>query len=161
MSTPLDLAPDDDRELVLGRVLRAPRHTVYRCWTEPELMVRWFAPAPWTCVSAQTDVRPGGRSLVVMRGPDGTQVPAAGVYLEVDPGARIVFTDAFTDAWTPSAKPFMAVQLDFEDALGGATRYVARARHWTAQDRAAHEAMGFHAGWGLCADQLEALAATL
>ena len=69
-------------------------------------------------------------------------------------------TDAYTEAWVPSAKPFMTVILTFADEAAG-TRYTARVRHWTVADRDAHEAMGFHAGWGLCADQLAALVATL
>jgi uncharacterized protein YndB with AHSA1/START domain len=73
---------------------------------------------------------------------------------------RIVSTDAYTDAWKPSAKPFMTLILTFED-LGGKTRYTARVRHWTVEDREMHENMGFHEGWGVCADQLAALAATL
>ena len=43
----------------------------------------------------------------------------------------------------------------------GKTRYVATARHWSVEDRKAHEAMGFHEGWGKTADQLEALARTI
>lgn len=54
----------------------------------------------------------------------------------------------------------MTVTLTLEDE-GGKTRYTAVARHWTVEDRKAHEAMGFHEGWGLCADQLEALVKTL
>jgi uncharacterized protein YndB with AHSA1/START domain len=54
----------------------------------------------------------------------------------------------------------MTVILTFED-LGGKTRYTARVRHWTAADRETHEKMGFHQGWGLCADQLAALVARL
>jgi uncharacterized protein YndB with AHSA1/START domain len=107
------------------------------------------------------DVRPGGSSLVVMRGPDGVDMPNRGVYLEVVPNQRLVFTDAFSSAWEPSAKPFMIVTLTFEAEADGMTRYTARVMHWTAEDCAAHEAMGFHQGWGICADQLEAVAAAL
>ena len=95
-----------------------------------------------------------------MREPDGTQFPSAGDFLEVVPNRRLVFTDAYTRAWAPSDKPFMTVILTFED-LGGNTRYTARARHWTAADREAHEKMGFHAGWGQATDQLAALVAKL
>jgi uncharacterized protein YndB with AHSA1/START domain len=149
-----------DRELVLSRVIAAPPAALYRAWTEPALMVRWFAPLPWTTTHAETDVRPGGASLVVMRGPDGAEFPSRGVYLEVVPNERLVFTDAFTAAWEPSGKAFMTVILSFEPVAGG-TRYTARARHWSVADREAHEQMGFHAGWGKATDQLEALVAGL
>jgi hypothetical protein len=70
---------------------------------------------------------------------------------------KLVFTDAYTRAWEPSAKPFMTAIVTFADE-GGKTRYTARALHWTAEDRKTHEDMGFHQGWGQCADQLAALA---
>ena len=161
MTDPATPADDDrDRDLVLTRLVPAPRDRLYRAWTEPELLKRWFAPLPYTTPVAELDVRVGGASLVVMRGPDGVEMPNRGVYLEVVPNARLVFTDAYTAAWVPSAKPFMTVILTFADEAGG-TRYTARARHWTAADRDAHEAMGFHEGWGLCADQLASLVASL
>lgn len=156
-----DQAKNAPRELVLERILDAPRDKLYRCWTEPELMVKWFTPAPWSTASAETDVRAGGSSLVVMRDPDGKEYPNRGVYLEVVPNEKIVFTDAFTEAWMPSEKPFFTGIVTFEDAGGGRTRYTARARHWTEADMKAHEEMGFHQGWGLAADQLEALAKTI
>ena len=149
-----------DRELVLTRLIDAPREKLYRAWTEPALLKQWIAPLPYTTPMAELDVRPGGTNLIVMRGPDGQDMPNRGVYLEVVPNERLVVTDAFTTAWEPSAKPFMTLILTFENE-GGKTRYTARARHWTVEDRDAHEKMGFHQGWGICTDQLAALAAKL
>ncbi len=100
------------RELVLTRLIDAPHDKLYRAWTEPELLKQWFAPLPYTTPRAELDVRPGGASLVVMRAPDGNEIPCRGVYLEVVPNERIVFTDAYTEAWVPSEKPFMTVVLD-------------------------------------------------
>lgn len=153
--TELDLLEETtpNRDLVLSRVVPVSRAALYRGWTEPALILKWFAPLPWTTVRAETDVRPGGSSLVVMRGPDGTEFPSQGVYLEVLPERRLVFTDAYVRAWEPAQKPFMTVILTFDDTEEG-TLYTARARHWTAEDRAAHAAMGFHQGWGTCLDQL-------
>jgi uncharacterized protein YndB with AHSA1/START domain len=152
--------PASDRELVLTRIIDAPREKVFKAWTDPELLKQWFAPTPWTTPAAQTDVRPGGSSLIVMRSPDGNDFPNSGVYLEVVKNERLVFTDAYTKAWEPSEKPFMTVILTFEDE-GGKTKYTARVRHWTVADRETHEKMGFHQGWGQCADQLAALVARL
>lgn len=146
----------EGRDLILTRVFDAPREKVYRAWTEPEIMKQWFAPLPWTTPKAETDVRPGGSSTVVMRGPDGNEFPSHGVYLEVVKNERLVFTDAFTKAWTPSGKPFMTVILTFED-LNGKTRYTARVQHWSEADREAHEKMGFHTGWPICTEQLASL----
>jgi uncharacterized protein YndB with AHSA1/START domain len=151
-------AIDPDRDLVLERVLDAPAQALFRCWTEADLLKQWFAPRPYTTPEAMLDVRPGGSSRVVMQSPEGQLMPNTGVYLEVVPGSKLVFTDAFTEAWVPSAKPFMAVTLTFEDLGDGRTRYLAHIRHWNREDKQAHEAMGFHQGWGICTDQLEALA---
>lgn len=152
--------PTSDRELVLTRLINAPREKLYRAWIEPELLKQWFVPRPWSIASVENDVRPGGSSLIVMQSPDGQQFPNPGIYLEVVPNERLVFTDAYTSAWVPSEKPFMTAIITFEDE-GGKTRYTARALHWTVADREEHEKMGFHEGWGQCADQLEELVAKL
>lgn len=134
-------------ELVITRLIDVPREKLFRCWTEPALIVQWFTPPPWKTIRAEMDVRAGGASNIVMQGPDGTEVPNPGIYLEVVNNERLVFTDAYTSAWVPSAKPFFTGVLTFEDE-GRKTRYTARARHWTAEDCAAHEQMGFYTGWG-------------
>ncbi|MCB1491394.1 MAG: SRPBCC family protein [Rhodobiaceae bacterium] len=150
-----------DLDLVLERTLAAPRHAIWRCWTEADLLKQFFCPRPWTTPVAELDVRPGGTSFTVMNGPNGEEFENRGVYLEVVPDRRLVFTDAYTEAWLPSDKPFMTAIIDLDDALGGGTLYRAIARHWTAEDKDAHEKMGFHDGWGAVAGQLEALAKTL
>jgi uncharacterized protein YndB with AHSA1/START domain len=158
MTTKDKTAPASDRDLVLTRIIDASRDKVFKAWTDPELLKQWFAPLPYTTPLAQVDLRPGGASLIVMRDPQGKDMPNRGVYLEVVENERRVFTDAYTKAWEPSEKPFMTVILTFED-LGGKTKYTALVRHWTVADREAHEKMGFHQGWGQCADQLAALVA--
>lgn len=156
MTAQAEIAEDTNRELVLTRIIDAPRERVFAAWTQPDLLKQWFAPRPWTTTVAELDVRPGGASFVIMRDPDGNEYPNHGVYLEVVPNEKLVFTDAYTEAWQPSDKPFMTVVLTFEDE-GGKTRYTARARHWTVEDRKAHEQMGFHEGWGMVAGQMEDL----
>lgn len=152
---------DTDRSLVLDMILDAPRHHVYRCWTEANLLTQWFAPKPWRTPRAVLDVRAGGASLITMADEQGNEYPNPGQYLEVVPDERLVFTDAFTGDWQPSEKPFFTGYLTFADAGEGKTRYTAVARHWTAEDAQNHKTMGFHEGWGICAGQLEALAASL
>lgn len=147
-------------ELVLSRSIDAAPAQLFRAWTEAEILKQWFAPTPWTTPHAALNVRPGGTSLVVMRNPEGQEFPYRSVYLDVVPDAKLVSTDAYVCAWEPSPEPFMTLILTFEPE-GEGTRYTARARHWTAQDRARHEAMGFYDGWGRCTDQLAALVARL
>ncbi len=152
--------PVSDRELVLSRLIDAPCEKVYRAWTDAEILKQWFAPKPWSTPHAELDVRPGGSTLVVMSDPNGNQFPNRGIYLEIVPNRKLVITDAYSSAWEPSEKPFFTAVLTFEDE-GGKTRYTARARHRTVEDKEAHEKMGFHEGWGQCADQLEAVAKAL
>lgn len=152
---------DSAREIVLTRVIDASAEKLFRCWTEPALITQWFTPPPWKTIRAEIDLRAGGSNCIVMQGPDGTEMPNRGVYLEVVPNRKLVFTDAFTEGWVPSEKPFFTGVLTFEDLGNGKTRYTARARHWTLEDTQAHEKMGFHQGWGIATDQMAALAATL
>ncbi|MEY4880172.1 MAG: hypothetical protein RJB62_1641 [Pseudomonadota bacterium] len=160
MSAQAHPAATNDRELVLTRLIDASPEALYRCWTDPELMKQWFAPLPWTTSRVENDLRAGGSCLIVMKSPEGEEYPNPGIYMEVVPGRKLVFTDAYTSAWVPSAKPFMTATITFEKE-GDKTRYTARVLHWTIEDRETHEKMGFHAGWGQCADQLAKLAATL
>lgn len=152
---------DDTNDLVLTRVIDAPRAAVWRCWAEPELLKQWFCPKPWFVSQARMDLRPGGEFFTLMNGPNGESFGEPGVFLEVVEGERLVFTDAFRPGWRPSGRAFMAAEIAFEDAGENRTRYTARARHWSAEARAEHERMGFHEGWGKAADQLEALAKTI
>lgn len=156
MSTNKTTTITDGRDLILTRVIHAPRQKIYKAWTVPTLLKRWFAPAPWTTPTVETDVRPGGSMSIVMRGPEGNEFPNRGVYLEVVKNQRLVFTDSYSRAWEPSEKAFMTVVLTFEDQRGS-TQYTARVRHWSVADREAHEKMGFHQGWPVCTEQLAAL----
>ncbi len=153
--------PTPSFTLQIERTLAAPRAAVWRCWTEPALLRQWYCPKPWGVSRAEIDLRPGGRFLVHMQGPQGEAVAVPGVYLAVEPGHRLVFTDAFERAWQPSGRAFMVGEVQIDDASGGHTRYVARAHHWSAKDRDEHAAMGFEDGWNAAASQLEELARSL
>lgn len=160
MSTTIEIQPQSDRELVLCKILDITPEQAYRGWTDPKLMKEWFCPKPWTIAKAEVDLRPGGSSLIVMRSPEGQEFPNPGIYLEVVPNKKLVFTDAFVNAWTPNEKPFMVATVTFEDH-GGKTKYTARAMHWTKEATEQHKQMGFQEGWGICADQLETLMKSL
>ena len=158
MSDQSTTTKNETYELVLERVFDATPARVFKAWTDPEQIKKWFAPRPWSTPFAQSDPRPGGKSLIVMRSPEGEDYPNHGVYLEVIENKRIVTTDAYTEAWQPSAKPFMTLVIDLTD-LGGKTKAVYRVRHWSKEDLETHVKMGFHEGWGQCADQLAELLA--
>jgi uncharacterized protein YndB with AHSA1/START domain len=92
-----------------------------------------------------------------MNAPDGSGLSnEEGVFLEVVPNRKIVFTNAFTVGWVPQ-DPFMVVIVTFEPE-GTGTRYTARVRHWNDETLKRHEAMGFREGWAIVAGQLAELA---
>ena len=156
-----DANPKRGKELAIRRVLAAPRAAVWRCWTEPELLRQWYCPRPWFVSKARLDVRAGGEFSVVMNGPDGEQNDHPGQFLEVVPGTRLVFSDAFEGDWRPAGKPFMVGFVELSDAPGGRTEMLWGARHWSEEDARQHEAMGFEQGWNAAADQLDQLAKSL
>ena len=91
--------PASDRELVLTGLIDAPREKLFRAWTEPELLKQRFSPAPYTTPVAELDVRPSGANLIVMRDPERNEFLTGGIYLEVVENERLVFPDAYTEAW--------------------------------------------------------------
>jgi uncharacterized protein YndB with AHSA1/START domain len=162
MLTPVDVAPRNERELVIARLIEASAEALYRCWTDRELLPKWFAPRPLTTTVTEQDLRVGGVQAITMTDPAGTEYPAGGVYLALEPGRRVVFTSAFKEGWQPNPGEFQFVgEITFEPQPDGRTLYTARAGHWDAETTQKHREMGFHEGWGLCAEQLAELAATL
>lgn len=80
-----------DCEILLSRVVAAPRALVWRIWTEPTHVHLWWGPTGFTTNTQAMDVRPGGEWRYTMHGPDGQQYPNVISYLEVDAPARLVF----------------------------------------------------------------------
>lgn len=86
-------------ELVITRLFDAPRELVWQAWTEPEHFKRWWGPKDFTCPFCEMDLRVGGRYLNCMRSPGGRDYWSTGVYREIVPMQRIVYTDAFADEY--------------------------------------------------------------
>jgi uncharacterized protein YndB with AHSA1/START domain len=151
------MIPDFNPELdlLLQREVPVPPQRVWDAWTRPELLVRWFTPAPWRTTHCEIDLRPGGAFRTVMEGPDGERMDSTGCYLEVDAPRRLVWTDALLPGYRPSGAPFFTGFLLLEP-VGSGTRYTAIARHGSPETKGQHEAMGFHHGWGAALDQLVA-----
>jgi uncharacterized protein YndB with AHSA1/START domain len=150
------------RTLSITRHFAAARTKVWRCWSEPDLLKQWYCPKPWHVSVVEMDLRPGGGSFVVMNGPNGERNELPGQYLEVVPGERLTFSDAFVGDWMPGASaPFMTGYVILRDAPDGGTFMEWGARHWSDETVEQHRAMGFEAGWNAAADQLDALAASL
>ena len=69
----MDATPNNDLELVITKLIDAPRDKLFRCWTEAELITQWFTPKPWSTRRAETDPRAGGPSVVALADHDGNQ----------------------------------------------------------------------------------------
>ncbi|NJD62140.1 MAG: SRPBCC domain-containing protein [Deltaproteobacteria bacterium] len=85
------------QELVIERIFDAPRDLVFKAWTEPERVKRWWGPKGFTCPACKIDLRPGGVYHSCMRSPEGKDYWGRGVYLEIVKPERIVCTDCFSD----------------------------------------------------------------
>jgi uncharacterized protein YndB with AHSA1/START domain len=85
------------RELTITRVFDAPREVVFAAWTDPKQVAQWWGPTGFTSPVCELDVRPGGAILIHMRAPDGKIYPMTGVFVEVVPPERIVFTSNALD----------------------------------------------------------------
>ena len=156
-------------DLMLERTLDAPIDLVWKAYTQPEHIKKWFAPRPYEVTEMELDLQPGGIFRFRMVGPDGfdTGHGVPGCVLEVIERQKLVWTSALGPGYRPNsmgegceAFPFTAV-ITFADAGGGKTNYRAVALHKDSADRETHEKMGFDEGWGTVAGQLEEFAKNL
>ncbi|MDQ7990120.1 MAG: SRPBCC family protein [Candidatus Dactylopiibacterium sp.] len=149
-------------DLQITRLLRVPRARVWQAWADPGHLKAWWCPRPWVTEVRAFEFRAGGAFHTFMRGPDGATSDNPGAFLQIVPGERIVCTSMLLGDWRPAHDPWMPMSAIFTlaDEAGG-TRYTAQALHPSEEDRARHEEMGFHEGWGICIQQLEDYARTL
>ncbi len=121
------------KELVIARVFNAPRELVWKAWTEPDRLARWWGPKGFTLPVCRIDLRKGGPYLYCMRSPEGRDYWSTGIYREIVPMERLVMTDSFADdkgnpvpaSYYGMSAEFpmeMTVTVTFED-LRGRTRF--------------------------------------
>lgn len=153
----MDAYTKPDAEVTLVRVFDAPRDLVWKAWTDPEQLAKWWGPKGFTNPVCEIDVKRGGRILIHMTAPDGTPFPMNGVFHEVDPPYRLVFSDAAIDAaGNVLADGFTVVT--FED-LGGKTRLTVESIAKAAVPDAAEMVRGMNDGWNESLDRLAGLLA--
>src|SRR5882724_4648464 len=87
----------EGNELVITQIFDAPRSLVWRAWTEPEHLMRWWGPQDYTAPAARIDLRVGGKYVYCMRSPEGQDYWSTGVYKEIIPQEKLVCTDSFAD----------------------------------------------------------------
>jgi uncharacterized protein YndB with AHSA1/START domain len=127
--------------------MKAPAERVYAAWTDPKMIMHWFGPAGATPLSAETDVRVGGRFRMTFGTPDGEQHDVRGTYLEVEPARKLVFTWCWITL-PPERQSQVTVTLK---PLGAETVLILT--HEQLFDAAARE--GHLYGWGGALDKLE------
>ncbi|MGI9821957.1 SRPBCC domain-containing protein [Agromyces sp. Marseille-Q5079] len=141
---------DPELDLTLHRLIRASRGEIWKAWTDPSLLERWWVPAPTLARVEVLDVSPGG-GFVTSMSEDGQEfVPHTdSVFLLVEEQRRLVFTNAVTSSWRPAAPQPVAItaEIMLDDHLDG-TDYRVIVRHGDPADRARHEELGFFDGWG-------------
>jgi len=159
--------PNPKLDLILERVVDVPRELVWKAWTTPEYLMKWFTPEPWKTVDCELNLRPGGLFRSVMRSPEGDEHENIGCYLEVVENERLVWTDALEQGYRPTNKPsdclvdfYFTAIISLEPHKNG-TKYKVIALHGNEEGRKKHEEMGFHDGWGKALEQLVAFVKTL
>lgn len=143
------------RDVLLTRTLNAPRDLVFRAWTEPEMMARWWGPHHFTNPVCRIDARPGGEIYILMRAPDGTDYPMTGTFREVAPPQRLVFISAALDAQgKPLLESLTTVTFAEQD---GKTVLTVQANAVGFAPIAAQMLEGMQAGWTQSLERLDAL----
>lgn len=171
MSAVVSASFNPELDLVIERELAASRDRVWRALVEPELVKQWFCPKPWIVAECRIDLRVGGEFHTVMQSPEGQRFPGSSCILEVVPEQRLIWSAALKPGFRPTPKTLPEGSKECDaiamtcvitlQSTGNGTRYTALVLHGDSQQRKMHEDMGFHEGWGICAQQLGEVAEKL
>ena len=123
------------QNLVITRIFDAPRELVWKAWTDPRLVMRWWGPVGFTSPSCQIDLRVGGRYLFCMRAPDGQQFWSGGEYTEIIAPEKIVSVLFYADKngkVEPADRNDVEVRdvVTFEEIGSGQTKLTFKRSHW-------------------------------
>lgn len=149
-----------ERELVITRIFDAPRQKVWKAWTDPDELRKWWGPKDFSAPHIRNDLRVGGKYVFCMRSPEGKDYWSTGVYRELVPPKRIVCTDSFADengnvvpathyGMSPDIPLEMLVTVTLEEREGKTKLTL---RHVGIPSGAHHE--GAQAGWNESFDKL-------
>ena len=139
-------------ELVVTRVFDAPRHLVFRAWTDRSQLQRWWGPKGFTNPVCEVDVRPGGAIRIDMRAPDGIVYPMTGTFLDIVEPERLVFISSALNSY---GEPMFEIlnTVTFADEAGK-TRLTVHASVSKAKPEAARHLAGMEMGWSMSLDRL-------
>lgn len=142
---------DASRELFLRRTFNAPRELVFRAWTEPQLLAQWSCPRGFTFVEQKGELRVGGEFSARIRSPEGTEHRLRGVYREISPPERLVFTHCWVEE-NGAAGPETVVTVSLTERGGRTEMQFHQGVFASVDSREGHAQ-----GWGSCFEQLAEL----
>jgi uncharacterized protein YndB with AHSA1/START domain len=145
-----------DEQILITRELDAPKHLVYRAWTTPELVKRWWSGERGEVTSAEIDLRVGGMWRYVMVAQRGFEVAFHGEYREIVPDERIVCTEVYEGM--PDGEALTTTTFAEAD---GRTTLTMLVEHTSKEDRDAHINSGMEGGMHEAMDRLEQVAVSL
>ncbi len=158
MTATLSVTTPSDREIVLRRAFQAPRALVFDAWTRPEHVKRWWGLRHQELTVCEIDLRPGGAWRYVLREPDGQEFRFRGVYREVAPPARLVYTECFDEPAVGCPEALVTVEFEERDAWTCVTSTVL---HKSKEARDGHLQYGMEPGATESLDRLAELLRTL
>ena len=147
-----------DLEICFTRLVDWPRELVFEAWTNAEHLRQWWGCANSQISSCEVDARPGGRWQIIMNMPDGSRHPFKGVYREVTPPARLVYTECYDRPEFGS--PEWLTTITFED-LGKRTQVTQLLRHASIEARNGHLQSGMEPGITHAFDRIDDLLAAI
>jgi uncharacterized protein YndB with AHSA1/START domain len=141
-----------ERETVITRAFNAPRRLVFEAWTKPEHVRQWYGLKAMTMTVCDIDLRPGGAWRYVVAGPDGSEHGFSGVYREIAPPERLVYTEGYEAM--PGHDYLSTLTFDEQQ---GKTTVTMHLLYKSQEDRDGHLGSGMEAGMNETLDRLEAL----
>jgi uncharacterized protein YndB with AHSA1/START domain len=152
-----NVAENMERALTITRIFDASPDVVFKAWTDPKQMKQWWGPKCFTNPICELDVRPGGAWRIVMRAPDGMEYDGGGIYREVVPSQRLVFSN---NAFDHEGKSLLegVTSVNFA-AQGTKTKLTLETRMVGKVSYAAQMLAGMEAGWNQSLDRLADLVA--
>lgn len=131
-----------DREVVVTRVVNAPRRLVFAAWTEPRHLQRWLTGLEgWTMPVCEIDLRPGGRWRYVYRKASGTEMTLTGSVLEVVPPERFVTTESWGPEWPDTVNTLVLTEAEGRTTIALTITYVSKEARDAALDTGAMDGM--------------------
>jgi uncharacterized protein YndB with AHSA1/START domain len=145
-------------DLVFERTTNIPVEKLWKGWTQPETLMKWFCPRPWKVTDCRIDLCAGGEFFNTMEGPNGEKMDNHGCYLEVVENKKLIWTGMMTKGFRPipplDPLGFQFVATILFNQTDKGSSYKAIVAHADEDGRKKHETMGFQEGWGKAFDQL-------